>query len=110
MQRTISPYSDIIDPAQEMEHIRQVEQLRLSVYNRPFQIPVPELPKQPKSKPTKVGNTSDAGSPLKKRRLGAEPSSEAEMGGTMGMSSTAGYGDRVCHRNSDFSVSENMPY
>jgi hypothetical protein len=38
---------------------------------------------------------------LKKRRLGAEPSSEVEMNGTMGMSSTAtGYGDRVSRSNS----------
>lgn len=92
--------TEIIDPAQEMAHIRLVEHLRHNMYNRPFVIPAPELPKQMvnpscKSTPTKVGHTSDAGSPLKKRRLGAEPSSEAEMSGTMGMSSTAGYGDRV---------------
>ena len=38
----------------------------------------------------------DVASPKKKRRVGMEPSSEVEMEGTMGMSSTVGgYGDRV---------------
>jgi hypothetical protein len=103
--------SVIIDPAEEIAHVRLVDHLRTTVYNRPFLIPAPEPLnlRQPAtschSTPTKFkpGRASgiDVGSPLKKRRLGAEPSSEVEMNGTMGMSSTAtGYGDRVSRLDS----------
>lgn len=99
-------YSVIIDPAQEIAHVRLVDHLRTTIYNRPFVIPAPEPLnlRQPAtschSTPTKFkpgcASGVEGGSPLKKRRLGAEPSSEVEMNGTMGMSSTAtGYGDRV---------------
>jgi hypothetical protein len=99
-------YSVIIDPAEEIAHVRLVDHLRTTVYNRPFIIPAPEPLnlRQPAtschSTPTKFkpgcASGVEGGSPLKKRRLGAEPSSEVEMNGTMGMSSTAtGYGDRV---------------
>jgi hypothetical protein len=98
--------SVIIDPAEEIDHVRLVDHLRTTIYSRPFIIPAPEPLnlRQPAtschSTPTKFkpgcASGVEGGSPLKKRRLGAEPSSEVEMNGTMGMSSTAtGYGDRV---------------
>ncbi|KAG7549036.1 hypothetical protein FFLO_03072 [Filobasidium floriforme] len=98
----------IIDPAEEIAHVRLVDHLRTTVYNRPFVVPAPEPLnlRQPAtnchSTPTKFkpgcASGVEGGSPLKKRRLGAEPSSEVEMNGTMGMSSTAtGYGDRLRH-------------